>query len=594
MKKLILLGLLAFTLLIAACVSSNRTDKADDPYSVLAFDNTSWHYDEEYNIYWQIGIVYCKTPEAVEYESLGIYVPGDYIMSVSNGDGTYTCRINESAQVNGYTARTAPIILPINTAGYSGQYAPTDYTDTGLKPFMDAGFIYVFAGCRGRDNGYGSDGTLTYNGGAPWGVTGLKAAVRYLRYNEAALPGNTECIFTLGHSGGGAQSALMGASGDSELYFPYLESIGAVMYDRGVYVSDAVYGSKAWCPITGFDYADQGYEWMMGQYFNTYSRADDTWTSAFSGDLSESYAQYINRLGLTDTSGRSLTLISSPGGIYSAGSYYDCLLSEIERSLNNFLADTEFPYTPGTVSFKTSAGLPGEGSPPAGMNTAGGVQWSGSGGWGSGGASPETFPSAQAYIDSLNRDDVWVVYKKETNTAAITGVGAFAAHLKTPTNSVGAFDSLERTTAENFLFGDSAHNALHYNADMARLLQANRDSYAKYTDWDGVYAEAYQEYLVSVDALGSDSLYRQDMYNPLYYLLEYYGGYGTSAVAKHWRINSGIIQGNAPLTMDLNLALALAEYGSVDFEMVWAQSHTTAERKGDFISNFIQWVINCP
>lgn len=63
--------------------------------------------------------------------------------------------------------------------------------------------------------------------GAPAGVTDLKAAVRYIRYNEGSIPGSMERIFTFGMSGGGAQSALMGATGDSELYLPYLEAIGA-------------------------------------------------------------------------------------------------------------------------------------------------------------------------------------------------------------------------------------------------------------------------------------------------------------------------------------------------------------------------------
>lgn len=35
-------------------------------------------------------------------------------------------------------------------------------------------------------------------------------------------------IFTFGMSGGGAQSALMGVTGDSALYDDYLQSIGAV------------------------------------------------------------------------------------------------------------------------------------------------------------------------------------------------------------------------------------------------------------------------------------------------------------------------------------------------------------------------------
>ena len=94
----------------------------------------------------------------------------------------------------------------------------------------------MHAGCRGRD------------AGAPAGVTDLKAAVRYVRYTDDTLPGDAESIFTFGMSGGGAQSSLMGSTGDSSLYEPYLEQIGAVSG-----VSDAGLGSMCWCPITSIE-----------------------------------------------------------------------------------------------------------------------------------------------------------------------------------------------------------------------------------------------------------------------------------------------------------------------------------------------------
>lgn len=76
--------------------------------------------------------------------------------------------------------------------------------------FCCPGFIYVYAGMRRRSNGYDDAGNLTYSGGAPWGVTDLKVAVRYLRFNGNTLHGNTDSIFVFGHSGGGAQSSVWG------------------------------------------------------------------------------------------------------------------------------------------------------------------------------------------------------------------------------------------------------------------------------------------------------------------------------------------------------------------------------------------------
>ncbi len=579
----------------------------------LIFDNSAWNYSPEDDVYWQVGIVYCATPETTDYESLGIYVPGAYMTATDNGDGTYTCVINADATVNGYTAGTAPIVIPVNTPGYSAMSAPTGY-NSGLASYMQAGFIYVSAGCRGRNNGYDSDGNILYNGGAPWGVTDLKAAIRYLRYNSAALLGDMERIFSFGMSGGGAQSALVGATGDSELYIPYLEAIGAAMVDKdGNPISDAVYGSMCWCPITSLDEANEAYEWNMGQYMSTGTRADDTWTSAFSDDLAEAFAAYINQLGLMDAEGAALTLEATETGIYAAGSYYDYLLSEIERSLNNFLSDTAFPYTSGGSSMMGMGGggerpngngpqgdrtLP-EGMAGGNMPTMGDAAGALGGGMGMQmGASTEaaTYETAQDYIDSLNADEAWIEYDAATNTVHIISVEAFATHIKNASKSVGAFDDLNRSQAENYVFGDSTSDALHFDAIMAALLETNQDVYAAYADWNADYALAYQEYLSSFDALGNDSEYRQDMYNPMYYLSEYYEGYNTSNVATHWRIRTGITQGDTALTVEMNLALALAQMDSVadvDFETVWAQGHTMAERTGSSDANFIQWVNEC-
>ncbi len=57
--------------------------------------------------------------------------------------------------------------------------------------------------------------------------------------------------------------------------------------------------------------------------------------------------------------------------------------------------------------------------------------------------------------------------------------------------------------------------------------------------------------------------------------------YKTSNVAKFWRIRSGITQGDTALNTEVNLALALENYGvsDVDFATVWGQGHTEAERK---------------
>lgn len=550
----------------------------------LTFDNTAWQYDADNNVYWQIGVVYVSNPAATDYESLGIYVPGEYLTATDSGDGTVTAVLNTEATVNGYTALTAPVVFSVNTPGYSAAAAPTSYSYEQISSYMESGFIYVQAGLRGRDNGYNASGSLIFSGGAPWGVTDLKAAVRYVRYNKDVLPGDTNSIFVFGMSGGGAQTAVMGATGDSALYYPYLEAVGAAMTDAdGNPISDAVLGAMAWCPITSLDYADAAYEWNMGQYVSDGTRAADTWTSALSADLAEAYAQYINALGLTDENGSPLTLEVSESGIYTAGSYYDYLLAVIEESLNNFLADTTFPYTP-TVGGGFGGGMRGGNmTPPSGeIPNAAST------------AANTTYETVADYIASLNAEVEWVTYDAAANTASITSVADFVAYgSKSPSKSVGAFDDLNRGQAENNVFGNDTSDNLHFDAVLADLLAQNQAAYAAFADWDTSYVEAYASDLTALDALGSSIQNRQNMYNPMYYLLAYYDGYQTSTVAPYWRIHTGIEQGDTATTVEMNLALALESYEgveSVEFATVWDQGHTTAERTGSSTDNFIAWV----
>lgn len=565
----------------------------DVDFDALTFDNGAWSYDADNSVYYQIGVRYCAQPAAEDYETLAVVVPGDYLTGTDNGDGTYTCTVNPEGTVNGFTAETAPMMLPVNTAGYSAQASATAYSYSAVSAYLDAGYIYVYSGCRGRSNGYTDDGTLDYAGGAPWGVTDLKAAVRYLRLNGDVIPGDPERIFAFGHSGGGAQSAVLGASGDSSLYFDYLASIGAAMYDAdGNYISDAICGAMCWCPITSLDYADEAYEWNMGQYMDSGTRADGTWTKALSEDLAACYGDYLNGLDLRDEEGDALTLEQSEDGIYTSGSYYDYVLGQIETSLNNFLEDTEFPYTPSNSMMADGGFGPPDGGAGGPPDDGGPMPWL------SGDTETEsvTYETPEDYIASLNESETWVEYDAETGKTHVTSIAAFARQQKNATKNVGAFDDLDRGQAENYVFGDSQNDALHFDAAMAELLERNQEKYSQYSDFDPQYVTDYQEYKDSVDDWGSDSLTRQNMYNPMYFLSDYYDGCGTSRVASHWRIHTGITQGDTALTVEMNLALALQQNDSVndvEFQTVWGQGHTMAERTGSGETNFIEWVAQC-
>lgn len=120
-------------------------EEADSSGSITTnlekIDMSKWMYHAEDNVYYQIGISYCEMPADASYETLAVFVPGDYLSGTDNGDGTYTCEINSEAEVNGYTAEAAPIVMPIETPGYAAQAALTDYTS--LTEYMEAG-LYTF------------------------------------------------------------------------------------------------------------------------------------------------------------------------------------------------------------------------------------------------------------------------------------------------------------------------------------------------------------------------------------------------------------------------------------------------------------------
>ncbi|MCR5201098.1 MAG: tannase [Saccharofermentans sp.] len=574
--------LLGFTGCSSVKTTTDSTQAQIGEVSVI--DNSKWNYNSDDNVYYQLGIVYCSSPADSNYENLAVFVPGDYMTASSNGDGTYTCSINDSATINGYTALTAPIVMPINTPGYSAQAALTSYTD--VSDYTDAGFVYVHAGCRGREEG------------APAGVTDLKAAIRYLRYSDNGIPGDTESIFTFGMSGGGAQSAIVGSTGDSSLYEPYLQQIGALSG-----YSDAVLGSMCWCPITNLDTADEAYEWMLGTTRTDLSDEEQQ----ISDRLAEAYASYVNTAGIKDPNGNLLTLETSDNGIYQSGSYYEYIKTVIENSLNNFLADTSFPYD-SSSSGMSGGGPAGGGGPDMGSMSDGEGPGSGESPDSAPGGSQNdvesadnitrndtsssglsltgTYETAQDYIDALNANGTWVTYDVSTNTATITSVDAFVNALKSASKNLGAFDQLDAGQGENTLFGYGDGSGAHFDAVLSQILN----------DLGNSYVSDYQTDLAKTDSAGNTVDVRLNMYTPLYYLLESQGGYGTSNVAKYWRIRTGINQGDCALTTEVNLALALENYSGVtdvDFETVWGMGHTQAERSGNSTDNFIAWVNEC-
>ena len=182
---------------------------------------------------------------------------------------------------------------------------------------LSKGFVVASPGARGR---------TSVTGKAPAVIVDLKAAVRYLKYNDKEMPGDANKIISNGTSAGGASSALLGASGYQAAYEPYLKELGAAP------ATDAIFAVSAYCPITNLENADKAYEWQFGnlsQYktmeismldYNV-QRTYKTGTftpeqTRVSADLRKDFPAYLNSLQLKDSKGKQLTLNSKGEGSF--------------------------------------------------------------------------------------------------------------------------------------------------------------------------------------------------------------------------------------------------------------------------------------
>ena len=195
-----------------------------------------------------------------------------------------------------------------------------------------------------------------------------------------------------------------------------------------------------------------------------------------------------------------------------------------------------------------------------------------------------TYETRQDYINALNANGTWVTWDESTNTVTVSGIAAFTQALKNASKGIAAFDQLDAGQGENILFGYGDGSGAHFDAILAGLVQGSE------------YETAFAEDLARQDALGNTVDVRMNMYNPMYYLSPAYEGYQTAEPAVYWRIRTGITQGDTALCTEIDLALAADAYSEetqVDFETVWGQGHTMAERTGSSAANFIAWVQEC-
>lgn len=219
-------------------------------------------------------ICYVENPEDTAFQTLNIYVP-------------------EIVEVE------APIFLRTYVGGYMAAKARRPSRRDATARALKEGYVVCIPGARGIDSKVVTAEGTVFTGRAPAGILDLKAAVRYLRHNDRLIPGNAERIITDGTSAGGAMSSLLGSSGNSPLFEPYLKAMGAA--DE----RDDVFASVCYCPIVDLEHADMAYEWLYS-CTNDGIRGLTEEQKEVSVELSLMFPEYISGLGLYLSDGTSM------------------------------------------------------------------------------------------------------------------------------------------------------------------------------------------------------------------------------------------------------------------------------------------------
>lgn len=228
-------------------------------------------------------IFYVENVEDSVYQTLNLYIP-------------------DNAKDN------TPIFLRTYIGGYMASKAKQPSALDASGRALEEGYVVCIPGSRGSNSFVHNDMYVSkkknskkkklsdefqtvYTGKLPAGLLDLKAAIRYLKFNDDLILGNAKKIITDGTSAGGAMSALLGSTGNHPDYELLLEKMGAAK------ASDDIWAAVCFCPITDLEHADMAYEWLYG-FCNRQERHLTESQIELSDKLSKMYPEYLNSLNL--------------------------------------------------------------------------------------------------------------------------------------------------------------------------------------------------------------------------------------------------------------------------------------------------------
>lgn len=420
----------------------------------------------------------------------------------------------------------AAIYFAVNNGGWMASYikasiadgASFDSSTSNVGAAIKAGYVYIDIATRGRGI-VAADGS--YPGKAPAVIVDAKAAVRYLRLNDAAMPGNANHIVVNGTSGGGGLSVALGASGNSADYLPYLAAIGAagVTSSGASILRDDVLAINAYCPITDLGNADLHYEWLYN-ILNTRQAVGKEPNPAGSATLMARFVAYEESLGLKDASGVALT----------ATTMLATIKQEVIRSAETYLASGGKIPALGEVMTYSS-----------GMGTT---------------ASTKTYVNDWISVDNgakkVTSLDMEKYLKFVATQATLKATPAFDQTGLTITGAAG----------ESNMFGAATQlysNFTEYGWD-------NND-----VGGDGIgYKDTSLSWSQYSTLPTTEILAQVKLINPMAYLG------GGSSTSPYWYVRHGTRDRDTSFTVSLNLSRALAadaKVRDVNYRLAWDQPH---------------------
>jgi acetyl esterase/lipase len=508
--------------------SSGRGRAVDPQDSALDFDSAAYTTitvtvdGRPMNVRWYKQICYVANPVAAAAQQPG--GPGGGTTTISDTACGYQS-MNVFVPESAFGDQRTPIYFAVNNSGWRASYLRTSVTagtsynssTSNVGAALKAGYVFVDVANRSRGL-VGADGSSP--GKAPAAVVDAKAAVRYLRLNDATMPGSAERIVVNGTSGGGALASVLGAAGNSAAYTPYLAAIGAAGVDakgRST-LRDDVFAVTAYCPITDLGNADIAYEWLYNILGTRTATGSDPSPEA-SAELAARFAAYEKSLGLRTPDGSRLT----------AATMLATIEKEVVRSAETYLkADPAHTVPPLGGTFRITAG-----------------------------------GTTKSYVND------WIDVDTTTRTVRSVDMRKYLAFVATQATlkTTPAFDAVGvdgniTSGTETDLFGPPGQKYLNYT-------EYSWDHNDVAGDGSGLddTGLTWKQYTARKSTTVDDQVH---LINPMDFI-------GTEAdTAPNWYVRNGTRDRDTAFTVSLNLDRALAadrQVRDLDYRLAWNQPH---------------------